>query len=370
MRSETGEFPREALDIGPPRLSIGVIGWLRRNLFSTWLNSLFTVVALWLIYELVTGLLSWGLVNAAFGTTRESCRGSTGACWAMVIDNWYLFSVGTYPFEEKWRPFTAFAVVGVLAVASLFPRLRASRWIRGLWLISPVYMLVMIRGGSAFHLNVVDTAQWGGLMLTLILSTVGILASFPIGILLALGRRSKKMPVVKSICVVYIEVIRGVPLITVLFMSSVIIPLFFPPGWDMDKVLRAQLGIILFSAAYLAEVVRGGLQAIPRGQEEAASAIGLNYWQMMSFIILPQALRIMIPALVSGAIGLFKDTSLVTIIGLIDFLTIATMVTANPDWIGTITEAYVFIAAVYWIFCFGMSRYSQRLETRFKAGYQ
>jgi general L-amino acid transport system permease protein len=214
----------------------------------------------------------------------------------------------------------------------------------------------------------VDSANWGGLMLSLILGTIGIVVSFPIGIVLALGRRSTKMPIIKALCVVYIEVIRGVPLITVLFMSSVVLPLFFPEGFNLDKVLRAQLGIIFFSAAYLAEVVRGGLQAIPRGQEEAAHAVGLSYWQTMGFIVLPQALRIMIPALVSGAIGLFKDTSLVSIIGLIDFLSIASLATANPEWIGRNIEAYVFIAAVYWLFCFNMSRYSMRLEARLKVG--
>lgn len=355
-------------EIGPPLLSIGVVGWMRQNLFNGWFNSILTLFALFIIYQVASGLLTWGVWDASFGTTRESCEGHSGACWAFIWNNWYLFAFGTFPYEERARPLISFALVAILGVLSLHPRVRNNFWVRLLWLLSPILILIVIRGGSWVGLNTVDTAQFGGLMLTLILATFGIVASFPIGIMLALGRRSKKMPIVKALCVVYIEVIRGVPLITVLFMSSVVIPLFFPSGLDMDKVLRAQVGIIIFSAAYLAEVVRGGLQAIPRGQEEAAAAIGLSYWQTMGFIVLPQALRIMIPALVSGAIGLFKDTSLVTIIGLIDFLYIERLSTANPTWLGMNIEAYVFIAAVYWVFCFSMSRYSQRLEERLKAG--
>jgi general L-amino acid transport system permease protein len=286
-----------------------------------------------------------------------------------VLSNWHLFLFGTYPYDERWRPMLAFGGVIVLGVISLSPRLRANGWVRGLWLASPVLILLMVRGVGMLGMRVVDSANWAGLMLSVILGAVGIVASFPIGILLALGRRSSKMPIVKALCVVYIEVIRGVPLITVLFMSSVVLPLFLPEGLELDKVLRAQIGIVLFAAAYLAETVRGGLQAIPRGQEEAAQAVGLNYWQTMGFIVLPQALRIMIPALVSGAIGLFKDTSLVSIIGLIDFLSIAALSTGNPQWIGKNIEAYVFIAAVYWIFCFNMSRYSMRLEARLKTGH-
>jgi general L-amino acid transport system permease protein len=350
--------------------------WARQNLFNTWYNSALTLLALWIVYEVVTGLWSWGVWHAALfhrdalgqiAFDRHACDGHTGACWAFVVSNWYLFLFGTYPYEERWRPMLAFGAVIVLALVSLHPRLRRNRWVRGLWLAVPVFVLVMVRGLGVLGLRPVDSANWGGLMLSLILGTIGIAVSFPIGIVLALGRRSTRMPIIKSLCVVYIELIRGVPLITVLFMSSVVLPLFLPEGFNLDKVLRAQVGIILFSAAYLAEVVRGGLQAIPKGQEEAAHAVGLTYWQTMGFIVLPQALRIMIPALVSGAIALFKDTSLVSIIGLIDFLSIATLATANPEWLGRNIEAYVFIAAVYWIFCFNMSRYSVRLEQRLKA---
>ena len=368
MRTDTTQ-PLQSLPLIPPRPVHVAWVWVRQNLCNTWYNSLLTVLALLLIYEVVSGLGSWGLVNAAIGFGRESCDGVKGACWSFVLSNWHLFLFGTYPYDHRWRPMVAFGAVIVLGLVSLHPRWRAAWWVRGLWLASPVFVLVMVRGLEVLGMTAVDSANWGGLMLSVILGSIGIVVSFPIGILLALGRRSSRMPIIKSLCVVYIEVIRGVPLITVLFMSSVVLPLFFPEGFNLDKVLRAQIGIVLFSAAYLAEVVRGGLQAIPRGQEEAAQAVGLNYWQTMGLIVLPQALRIMIPALVSGAIGLFKDTSLVSIIGLIDFLSIATLATANPKWIGKNIEAYVFIAAVYWIFCFSMSRYSQRLEARLKTGH-
>ena len=373
MRIESGQSLQQ-FQFNAPRMARTAIYWMRQNLFNTWYNSLLTILALAIIYKAVAVLVSWGIVNAAlyhiadgrisFG--RDACEANTGACWAFVVSNWYLFLFGTYPYDERWRPMLAFGSIIVLSIVSISPRMRANWWVRGLWFASPVFVLLMVRGVDTIGMKLVDSANWGGLMLSLILGSIGIVASFPIGILLALGRRSKKMPIIKALCVVYIEVIRGVPLITVLFMSSVVLPLFLPEGFNLDKVLRAQVGIIFFSAAYLAEVVRGGLQAIPKGQEEAAHAVGLTYAQTMGFIVLPQALRIMIPALVSGAIGLFKDTSLVSIIGLIDFLSIANLSTANPTWIGRNIEAYVFIAAVYWMFCFSMSRYSMRLETKLK----
>ena len=376
MRLESGQAV-QPFRFDVPRMARTAVYWMRQNLFNNWYNSLLTIIALGIVYEVVSGLASWGILNAGLfrftdggiAFDKQACDGSTGACWAFVVSNWHLFLFGTYPYDERWRPLLAFGAVIVLSLISLNPRARASWWVRGPWLASPIFVLLMVRGVGVLDMKLVDSANWGGLMLSLILGSIGIVASFPIGIVLALGRRSKKLPVIKSICVVYIELIRGVPLITVLFMSSVVLPLFLPEGFDLDKVLRAQVGIVLFSAAYLAEVVRGGLQAIPKGQEEAAAAVGLSYWQTMGFIVLPQALRIMIPALVSGAIGLFKDTSLVSIIGLIDFLAIASLSTANPTWIGRNVEAYVFIAAVYWVFCFNMSRYSMRLEGRLKTGH-
>jgi len=368
MRTAISGARSQAIEVGSLKLGRVVIGWLKRNLFSTWYNSILTVIALWILYKAVSVVLDWGIVNAAFGTTRESCDAVQGACWSFLIKNRALFLVGTYPFDERWRPFTAFLILAGMALASISRDLRAKRWFQGLWFASPVVFMILIRGADFLGLKPVESSLWGGIMLTLILAVGGIGISFPIGLLLALGRRSK-MPIIRALSVAYIELIRGVPLITILFMASVLLPLFFPSGFEMDKVLRALIGIILFSAAYVAEVVRGGLQAIPRGQEEAAAAVGLNYWQMMTFIILPQALRIMIPPLVSTFIALFKDTTLVTIIGLIELLGIATLATNNPEWIGKRIEGYVLIAGTFWVFCFGMSRYSVRLEERFKAGH-
>lgn len=365
---ESNQFTPRIASEKRPVVSVGVIGWLHKNLFNTWYNSILTIVALWLIWISVSNVFMWAVWNAKIGFGPESCEGAEGACWSMVVSNWYVFLVGTYTWEERWRPFLCIGLVILLTLLSMHPVLKRKLWLKVAWLLSPVVIIVMLRGGFS-GMPEVDSTQWGGLVLTLILSVLGIFFSFPIGVLLALGRRSQKMPVVKSLCVAYIEIIRAVPLITILFMSSVMLPLFFPEGWNMDKVLRAQIGIILFIAAYTAEIVRGGLQAIPSGQEEAAQALGLNYFQTMVFIILPQALRIMIPPLVSQAIGLFKDTSLVGIIGLIDFLAIEFMVSNNPDWVGKEIEGYVFIATVYWAFCFAVSRYAHRLEKRLKVGH-
>ncbi|NIW04275.1 MAG: ABC transporter permease subunit [Gammaproteobacteria bacterium] len=231
------------------------------------------------------------------------------------------------------------------------------------WLFGPSLGVVTI---ASFEF--IETPLWGGLFLTLVIAVVGIVASLPIGIVLALGRRSK-MPIIKAICVAFIELWRGVPLITVLFMASVMFPLFMPEGVNFDKLLRALIGVMLFSAAYMAEVVRGGLQAIPKGQYEAAEAIGLSYWKIMGLVVLPQALKMVIPGIVNTFIGLFKDTTLVLIIGLFDFLGMAQLAGTNPDWLGFAVEGYVFTAFGFWVFCFGMSRYSQHLERKLHTGH-
>jgi general L-amino acid transport system permease protein len=368
MSSDRQAQPEAHAPLGPPQLSVGALGWMRANLFNSWYNAILTVAASWLILVAGWNFFRWSLLDAAFGLTPDTCKGIDGACWSFIADMWPLFIVGTYPFEERWRPYLCLIVLGIMTLGLFFGAVRGNKIYRYAWAIAPVVVFLVIRGVPVFGLETVDTSFWGGLVLTLILSIVGIVVSFPIGILLALGRRSTSMPIVKALCVGYIELIRGVPLITVLFMASVMLPLFFPSGFDLDKVLRAQIGIIMFAAAYVAEVVRGGLQAIPRGQQEAAASLGLNFWQQMVLVIMPQALRIVIPPLVNTAIALFKDTSLVTIIGLFDLLAIASLASANPDWLGKIIEAYVFTAAIYWIFCFGMSRYSMYLEQRFKSG--
>ncbi len=357
--------PRE---VGPPKVHLGMVGWMKANLFSTWYNSALTVAAVWMIYYVVTGLYNWGIRFAVIaGNEPGPCKGIDGACWPVINDMWALFMVGTYPFELRWRAWISFGLVAALLLAVLVPRVRRITAFHGLWFLGAVVVFFLIGGSGTVGLKVVDTNLWGGLMLTLILSVVGIVVAFPLGVMLALGRRSR-MPIIRALCVAYIELIRGVPLITVLFMSSVMLPLFFPEGFRLDKLLRAQVGIILFAAANQAEVVRGGLQGISKGQEEAALSLGFGYWQTMVFIILPQALRLVIPPLVSSSISLLKDTSLVAIIGLFDLLGITSLVSSNPKWLGKILESYVFVAVIYWAMCFSMSRFALRLEIKFRAG--
>ena len=260
--------------------------------------------------------------------------------------------------------------------ASRWRRACSIRWVissasirsAGFLLLYPLLAFWLLHGGF-FGLEEVPTSRWGGLMLTLVIAAVGIAGALPLGILLALGRRSD-LPAIRVLCVTFIEFWRGVPLITVLFMSSVMLPLFLPEGLSFDKLVRALIGVILFQSAYIAEVVRGGLQAIPKGQYEAAAAMGLGYWRMMGLVILPQALKLVIPGIVNTFIALFKDTSLVIIIGLFDLLNSIKQATSDPAWIGMATEGYVFAALVFWIFCFGMSRYSMRLERRLDTGHK
>lgn len=342
--------------------------WLRRNLFNSWYNGLLTVVALWVLYRALAGAWRWGIDTAAFGTTPADCEAAAGACWAFVAGNRHLFMFGTYPFDERWRPLLAAGLIAALALPGLSRGVRASRFYRALWLASPVVIFVLIHGAGGAKLPVIDTSFWGGLMLTLLMASTGMIFALPLGILLALGRQSEGLPLVHAVSVAYIEVIRGVPLISILFMASVMLPLFFPAGLTLDKLLRAQIGLVLFNAAYIAEVVRGGLQAIPRGQYDAARALGMSYLQATGLVILPQALRTVIPSLVGQLISLLKDTSLVTIIGLLDLVAIPNVATSNPIWLGNITEGYVFVALIYWVLCYSMSRYARGLEARLGVG--
>jgi general L-amino acid transport system permease protein len=342
--------------------------WLRRNLFNTWYNSLLTLLALWLLYRALAGVLRWGVLTAASGTLPADCEAAAGACWAFIAGNWHLFMLGTYPFEERWRPFLAAGLLAVLALLGVSRGIRASRTYRVLWLLGVAVIFVLVRGTGSAELPVIDTSLWGGLMLTLLMASTGMVIALPLGILLALGRQSRTLPLVRAVSVGYIEVIRGVPLVSILFMASVMLPLFFPAGLTVDKLLRAQIALVLFNAAYVAEVVRGGLQAVPRGQYDAARALGMSYLKMTALVILPQALRTVIPSLVGQLISLLKDTSLVTIIGLLDLVAIPNVATSNPIWLGNITEGYVFVALVYWVMCFSMSRYARRLEARLDTG--
>jgi len=363
---EPGHHP----DLPPPVKTTGVWGWMRINLFSGYVNSILTIFALYLLYLYIPPLIEWLFIDAVWtGESREGCEvEGAGACWAFIDSRFSQFMYGFYPSELYWRPNTA-GIVLIILMIPLFINSFKYKWYLGgfILFIYPFIAYVLIHGGY-FGLEAVETGKWGGLMLTLVLSAVGIVAALPVGIVLALGRRSD-MPIVKSVCIIYIEFWRGVPLITVLFMSSVMLPLFFPEGTDFDKLLRAMIGIIMFQSAYMAEVVRGGLQAIPKGQYEAAAALGLSYWKSMGLIILPQALKLVIPGIVNTFIALFKDTTLVLIIGLFDLLAIIQQANSDSAWLGFDTEGYVFAAAVFWVFCFGMSRYSIALERKLHTGH-
>ena len=352
----------------PPSTSVGVIGWLRQNLFPSPLNTVLTILAIYLIYLVTVPTVSWVFLNADWvGESRNACT-SGGACWVFVAARFDLFMYGFYPESEYWRINLAFAILALLLVLLNLRQVPRRGWLAAFTLIGYPVVAFYLFSGGLFGLDEVETSRWGGLSLTLVLSAVGIVASLPIGIVLALGRNSQ-MPIVKAVSIVFIEFWRGVPLITVLFMSSVMLPLFLPEGTSFDKLLCAMIGIVLFESAYMAEVVRGGLAAIPRGQYEAAKALGLNYWKSMVLIILPQALKLVIPGIVNTFIALFKDTTLVLIIGLFDLLTTIEAGFKDSNWLGYAVEGYVFAALIYWIFCFSMSRYSQNLERKLHTGH-
>lgn len=380
----------------PPRHVKGPGEWLRQNLFNTWYNIIITLASLGFILFVSKGILTWGLTEAR---------------WGVIPANLQLILMGSYPRDQIWRIWTViyllsallamsagiwggivrkFAIIlgGVWLLCAILPFQLATRgWFLGIvvsiavfyflarnrsnwhrwvmigWIISFPIIMIVLRG---FGENAVLTSNWGGLLLTLILAIVGIVASFPIGVFLALCRQSR-LPAIRWISTAYIETVRGVPLITILFMGSVLIPIFMPE-LNIDQVVRMMIGITFFSGAYMAENVRGGLQAIPRGQHEAAQALGLNYPKTMFFIVLPQALRSVIPAIVGQFISLFKDTSLVSIIGLIDLLGVAKSITANREWLGLQAEVYLFAAVIYFIFSYSMSYVSTEVETSLGVG--
>ncbi len=353
----------------PPSTAVGPVAWVRQNLFSNWLNTLLTLVSVYILAITIPPVIKWAFIDADWsGTSRDACT-SGGACWVFIKVRFSQFMYGFYPEELRWRVDLT-VLLAIVGAAPLFIKAMPGKLKYGLafGLIYPFVAWWLLFGGM-LGLVEVPTSQWGGLMLTLVIATVGIGGAMPLGILLALGRRSH-MPAVRVICVTFIEFWRGVPLITVLFMSSVMLPLFLPEGMSFDKLLRALLAVMLFEAAYIAEVVRGGLQAIPKGQYEAAGAMGLGYWRMMGLVILPQALKLVIPGIVNTFIALFKDTSLVIIIGLFDLFNSIHQATVDPAWLGFATEGYVFAALVFWIFCFGMSRYSMRIERKLDRGHK
>ncbi len=350
--------PRTGWDANP------VLRWLRANLFSSITSTIITLLLLALVAKMLVSFVQWGVLHAVWsvpGNDTSACRAAhgLGACWAVIPEKYRFILFGTYPYEEQWRP----AIAMLIFIALFCVSCLRSFWRRELVLIWAIALSLigLLMWGGVFGLSFVSQERWGGLPVTLILATFGLAFGFPLGILVALGRRSK-LPAIHSVCVIYVELIRGVPLISLLFMASVMFPLFMPDGVNIDKLLRAQIAFVLYAGAYLAEVIRGGLQAVPRGQSEAADALGLSYWQKNRLIVLPQAIRHVIPPLVNTFIAFFKDTSLVLIIGIFDLLTTAKTAIVDPAWQQFSVEVYVFVAVIYFVFCFAMSRYSRSLE--------
>ena len=340
----------------------GFVPWVKKNLLGDWKSALTTVALVGLALYLVPSLAHWGLVQAVFSPDAGACQAARGdgACWGVVAEKWRVIIFGRYPFEQQWRPELATSVMVAALVLSCI-RFFWKPWLGAMW-IGVLALFFLLMGGGLFGLEPVRTDQWGGLPLTVMLATLSIFLAFPLSVLVALGRRSN-LPAIRTVCIVYIELIRGVPLISVLFMASFMFPLFMPQGVTIDVLVRVLVGITLFAAAYMAEIVRGGLQAIPKGQLEAADSLGLGYWQTQRKIVLPQALAAVVPSMMNNFISIFKDTSLVTIVSLYE-LTGAHGLALNSDvdWRPFKLEAYFFITAIYFAFCFAMSRYSLWVE--------
>jgi general L-amino acid transport system permease protein len=362
--------------MAPPLATVGLAGWLRANLFSSVGGGVTTVLLTLAMVWLAIPVINFLIVHAVWtGSDREACLETpehpvVGACWAYIADRLSYITYGSYPLDGRWRVDTFFALLAVGTAWLLW--LNAPRRDLGalyFFVVLPVASFILLHGFPAVGLPVVDTDLWGGMTVTVVVAAVGIVVSFPIGVALALGRRSE-LPAFRLLSTLFIEFVRGVPLITVLFMASVMLPLFVPDSWSPDKLMRALVGVALFSAAYMAEVVRGGLQAMPRGQYEAAHALGLSWWQTQRLIILPQALRLTIPNIVNSYIALFKDTSLVFFVGIFDFLKTIEVSRDDPTWSTPVTSAtgYFFAAFVYFICCFSMSRYASGVEERLSTG--
>lgn len=351
----------------PPRSQHGLWPRVRGAFFDGWWNTLLTFVTLALLLWTVPPLLGWSVFHAVPTADNAACRAAVGvgACWGVVAEKGRLILFGRYPFDEQWRPLLASALLVVLLAGSC---LRAfwKPWLALAWVGTFAVFFALMKGG-VFGLSAVETARWGGLPLTLLLSAVSLVVAFPLAVLVALGRTSH-LPAIRTLCVLYVELIRGVPLISVLFMASFILPLFMPHGGTIDVLARVLIGMTLFTAAYLAEVVRGGLQSLPKGQIEAAQSIGLTYWQTQRKIVLPQALRTVVPAIVNTFIGAFKDTSLVTIVSLYDLTGAVQLALGDADWRKFFLEGQLFVAAIYFVACFAMSRYSRWLEGHLNTG--
>ncbi len=374
MNAEQTYTPGTHPDLPPPANTIGAIGWLRANLLSTKTNIAITIATMYLLYTILPPMINWFFLDAVFtGASRDECREvaklanmDKGACWAFIGHRFELFVYGFYPVEERWRVNLSF----ILMLSALYPVLfdNVPHRKQGMYwsMLAPFVIGWLLLGG--FGLETVETNKFGGFLLTLVIGVTGIVVSLPLGVALALGRQSH-MPAMRIICVSFIEFIRGVPLITLLFVASTMLNYFLPPGTTFDLLLRVLIMVTLFSSAYIAEVVRGGLQAIPKGQIEAADAMGLKYWPSMRLIVLPQALKISIPGIVNTFIGLYKDTTLVIIIGLFDPLGIGRASLADTKWQGLSTEVYVFVALFFFVSCFAMARYSLYLEQKLHTGH-
>ena len=362
----------------PPVATTGILGWLRMNLFSNWVNSLVSLFVLYILIQFIPWILNWTIFAADFKynfngaeiTDRTMCSRvldpeNGGACWAIIYVRFYQFMYGFYPRDEVWRVNLSYIMLAVAVVPLLFDKFPFRKHFLKFTYVFPVIAFFLLNGGLG--LESVSTNKWGGLLVTLVLGCTGIALAFPLGIVLALGRRSN-LPVISMMCTLFIEFIRGVPLITLLFFGMVMLPLFLPEGVNMDGLARVLVAVTLFQSAYMAEVIRGGLQAIPQGQYEAARSIGLSYWQMNMKVVLPQAIRISIPSIVNTSIGLFKDTTLVIIVGLLDLLGIGRGALADTTWLGLAYEVYFFVSLVFFIFTFAMSRYSLYLEKKLKTG--
>jgi len=345
-----------------PRHASGALAWLRSNLFSDVKTGLSTIILGGLLLWFIPPFLNWSLFNAVWTPDVQACRAvqESAACWGVIAEKYRLIIFGRYPFDQQWRPLIATVLMMLMLVASCI-RVFWKPWLAGSWIaVLTVFFILMY--GNSLGLAKVPTDSWGGLPLTILLATLSIVMAFPIALLVALGRRAD-LPAIRVFCSLYVELIRGVPLISVLFMASFMFPLFMPPGLTIDVLIRVLVGITLFNAAYLAEVVRGGLQAVPKGQIEAAATLGLSYWQIQRKIVLPQALAMVVPSIVNSIIATFKDTSLVSIVSLYELTGALDMaINADANWKPFKLQGYMFIAIIYFIFCFSMSRYSQWVE--------
>ena len=364
-----GDLP----DKPAPIVTDGLVAWMRDNLFNGLWNSVLSLSALALILYTLPSALNWLVFNANWVGGAEACRANPdGACWPFVTSRWEQFLYGFYEKSERWRIDILLGILAVGIAWMVWENAPGRKYIAIFMLfVYPVFAFFMMYGNETLGLPIVDTPQWGGFTLTLVIALSGIVASLPLGVLLALGRRST-MPIISLLSTVFIEFWRGIPLVAVLFMATIMFPLFLPAGVTFDQLLRAVIGVALFASAYMAEVVRGGLQAIPKGQYEGAMALGLPYWRMMRLIILPQALKIVIPGIVNTFIGLFKDTTLVLIIALFDLLGIVQASIADPNWsIKSVPyTGYVFVGLVFWVCCYAMARYSRHIEAKLHTGHK